>query len=42
MASGYQRDRDAAFEAHLTTTIVGIAARHSLVVDAEVAGEPTP
>lgn len=38
MASGYQRDRDAAFESHLTTTIVGIAVRHGLAVDAEVKG----
>jgi AcrR family transcriptional regulator len=42
MASGYQRDRDAAFEERLTTIIVGVAVRHRLPVDAEVSGTAAP
>jgi len=36
-ASGYERDRDASFEARLTTVLVGIAVRNGLRVDEEVA-----
>jgi AcrR family transcriptional regulator len=36
--SGYQPDRDAAFEARLTTLLVGIAVEHGLPLDDEVTG----
>jgi AcrR family transcriptional regulator len=36
--SGYQPDRDAAFEARLTTLLVGVAVEHGLPLDDQVKG----